>query len=52
VITGAATLRNPELVRIGRPVAGTWNALILGFQVNGADDKYEFRAELDGKVVK
>jgi hypothetical protein len=52
MITSAATLRNPELANIAKPAAGTWNALILGFQVNGADDKYEFRAELDGKVVK
>jgi hypothetical protein len=48
----AATLRNPEVAAIAKPEAGTWQAIIVGYQVNGGDDKYEFRVDLDGKVVK
>jgi len=47
-----ATLNNPENVAISNPAAGTWTALIQGFEVNNNSDKFEFRAAIDGKVVK
>ncbi len=47
-----ATLRNPELVNISNPIAGQWVALIEGFEVNSGEDRYEFRALVDGKVVR
>jgi len=49
---GGATLSNPERVLVNNPAAGTWMALINGFQVWTGDDKYEFRVAVDGKVVK
>jgi hypothetical protein len=48
----SATLNNPEYVTMNNPAAGTWLALINGFEVRTNSDKYEFRAALDGKVVK
>jgi hypothetical protein len=47
-----ATLDNPEHVVISNPAAGSWTALILGFEVNSGDDRFEFRAALDGRVVR
>ena len=47
-----ATESNPEVVRVNNPAAGTWTAVIRWFSVATGSDKYEFRASLDGKVVK
>lgn len=47
-----ATLDNPEHVMISNPAAGPWTAFILGFEVNSGDDRFEFRAALDGRVVR
>jgi hypothetical protein len=46
-----STERNPENVLIQNPEAGNWIAMIYGFDIPGGSDKYEFRIELDGKVV-
>ncbi len=51
VYGGGVTLNSPERVVFKNPAAGTWVALIYGFQVWTDDDKYEFRAALDGKTV-
>jgi subtilisin family serine protease len=48
----AAALNNPEVATIANPAAGTWTAIISGFEVWNGTDKYEFRVSLDGKVVK
>lgn len=47
-----ATLNNPEVVRVANPLAGTWFALVDGFEVHTGTDKFELRVSLDGKVVK
>jgi subtilisin family serine protease len=47
-----ATLNNPEQVRLPNPAAGSWTALIVGSEVNSGDDRFEFRAALDGRVVR
>ena len=47
----AATLDCPESVSIANPKAGTWFAVMLGFEVNSVDDKVELRVSLDGNVV-
>jgi hypothetical protein len=46
-----STERNPENVSIQNPQAGNWIAMIYGFDIPAGSDKYEFRIELDGKVV-
>ena len=47
-----ASLNNPETATVANPAAGTWLAIIQGFEVSTGDDKYEFRAVLDGRLVK
>jgi Subtilase family len=47
-----ATSSDPEVVRLNNPVAGTYTAVIRGFDVPTGSDKYEFRVSLDGKVIK
>ena len=47
-----ATYRSPEVVRITNPPAGAWLALIDGFELPTADDRFKLRITLDGKVVK
>ncbi len=39
-----ATLRIPEKVQVPDPVAGVWNVIVDGFELNGTRDKYELRA--------
>ena len=46
-----STERNPENVSIQNPQPGNWIAMINGFDIPAGSDKYEFRIELDGKVV-
>jgi len=46
-----STESNPENVSIQNPQPGIWIAMIKGFDIPGGSDKYEFRIELDGKVV-
>ena len=46
-----ATENNPEYVSIQQPEAGNWIAMINGFDIPAGSDKYEFRIELDGKVI-
>jgi len=45
-------LNNPEVATVKKPAAGTWTALIMGYEVSSGTDKYEFRVALDGKVMK
>jgi hypothetical protein len=47
-----ATLRNPEVVTIANPAAGTWFAVVNGFEIHAGSDKFELRVSLDGRVVK
>jgi hypothetical protein len=47
-----ATVNNPEVVSIDNPAVGNWLVLIDGFDVPSGTDKFEFRAALDGIVVK
>jgi len=47
-----ASLNNPEHAVVNKPLAGTWLALISGFEIHTATDKFELRVALDGKVVK
>jgi hypothetical protein len=47
-----ATESNPENVSIQNPQPGNWVARIYGFDIPAGSDKYEFRIELDGKVVR
>jgi hypothetical protein len=47
-----ATLNNPELTTLLNPTAGTWRALIQGYEVNTKSDKYELRVKLDGRIVR
>jgi len=47
----AASLNCPESVSIANPKAGTWTAVMLGFEVNSVDDKFELRVSLDGNIV-
>jgi hypothetical protein len=47
-----ATLDNPEVVAVNNPAPGQWLAFVDGFEVSTGTDKFEFRASLDGKVVK
>jgi hypothetical protein len=46
------TSRNPEVVTIANPAAGTWYAIVNGFEIHTGTDKFELRISLDGKVVK
>jgi hypothetical protein len=46
-----ATENNPESVSIQNPEPGGWLARINGFDIPAGSDKYEFRIELDGKVI-
>jgi hypothetical protein len=46
-----ATENNPESVSIQNPEPGAWLARINGFDIPAGSDKYEFRIELDGKVI-
>jgi hypothetical protein len=46
-----ATENSPEHVSIQNPEPGTWLARINGFDIPAGSDKYEFRIELDGKVI-
>jgi subtilase family protein len=46
-----ASLDDPETVAIANPKAGTWTAVLLGFEVNSVDDKFELRVSLDGILV-
>jgi hypothetical protein len=52
LLTSGATLNNPEVVVVTNPPPGQWVALIDGFEVATGSDKFEFRAALDGVVVK
>jgi len=52
LLTSGATLNNPEVVAVTDPPPGQWVALIDGFEVSTGSDKFEFRAALDGVVVK
>ena len=47
-----ATLNNPEVAIVENPASGQWLAVVDGFEVSTGTDKFEFRASLDGKVVK
>ena len=47
-----ATLSNPEVAVVENPVTGQWLAVVDGFDISTGVDKFEFRASLDGKVVK
>jgi subtilisin family serine protease len=47
-----ATLNNPELATLLNPTAGTWRALIHGYEVNTKSDKYELRVMLDGRIIR
>ena len=47
-----ATAANPEVVSIDNPAAGQWLVLVDGFEVSSGSDKFEFRAALDGIVIK
>ena len=51
VNSDGATENNPENVLIQNPQPGNWVAMITGFDIPTGSDKYEFRIELDGKVV-
>lgn len=46
-----ATLNSPETATIANPAGGVWTVLVLGFEINTGDDKFELRIALDGKVV-
>jgi subtilisin family serine protease len=46
-----ATLNNPEFAAVVNPAAGTWLALVNGFEVNTRNDRFELRVTLDGKLV-
>ena len=46
------TSNNPEVVVVNNPATGQWLALVDGFDVETGTDRFEFRASLDGKVVK
>lgn len=52
VNTEGISLNNPERVTVANPAAGTWTAIILGYEIWTGTEKFEFRAALDGKVVK
>jgi hypothetical protein len=51
VNSDGSTESNPENVSIQNPQPGNWVAMINGFDIPAGSDKYEFRIELDGKVV-
>ena len=46
------TENSPELVSIDHPEAGNWLAIINGSDVPAGAETYEFRIELDGKVIR
>lgn len=46
-----ATLNSPERTSVANPMAGTWNAVVSGFEFHTTDDKYDLRIALDGNVV-
>ena len=50
VVLNGATLSSPESASITSPEAGVWTAIVFGFEINTADDKYELRIALDGNV--
>ena len=50
--TDGWTENSPELVSIDHPEAGNWLAIINGSDVPAGAETYEFRIELDGKVIR
>lgn len=50
LVFDGATLNSPEHVALNNPQAGNWLVIIDGFSVP-ADDKYDLRIALNGKVV-
>jgi subtilisin family serine protease len=50
--TDGWTQNSPELVSIDHPEAGSWLAIINGFDVPAGTETYEFTIELDGKVIR
>jgi subtilisin family serine protease len=52
VNSAGATLSNPEKATIANPLPGTWTAVLIGFEVPSLEDRYEFRATADGKILR
>jgi serine protease AprX len=52
VVNSGATGNSPERVIINNPPAGTWTALIHGFEVNSSDERYKLVVLVDGKPAK
>jgi serine protease AprX len=52
LVFDGATLNNPEVAAVKDPLAGTWLAVVDGFEVASGDDKFKLRVALDGKVLK
>ena len=50
VVLNGATASSPESATITSPEAGVWTAVVVGFEINTGDDKYELRIALDGRV--
>ena len=45
-----ATASNPEVAGIDKPAAGSWTAVVAGFDIPTGTDKFELRVSLDGNV--
>lgn len=47
-----AHLNDPERAVVLNPTPGSWQVLIIGFDIPSGSDRFELRVSLDGKVVK
>ena len=57
VVNTCNTARTPELCTVAAPVAGTWTATVVGFEIAtfgtpGGREQYTLRIEADGSVLK